>query len=284
MLNKYPNFNNFARNYLTFSFKIIYPKLMSDNTGNKEFSNLLAIMDELRGKCPWDKMQTFETLRKLTIEETYELSDAVMKNDVDEIKKELGDILLHIVFYAKIASEEKYFDINDVIRSLCEKLIYRHPHIYGDVKVNDEEDVKRNWENLKLKSGTKSVLNGVPDSLPSVIKASRIQEKVRGVGFDWKEKSEIWEKVNEELNELKTEVANGDKVKMESEFGDLLFSIINAARLYDIDPDTAIERTNLKFTRRFNYLEERTIKKGISLMDMTLDEMNVIWEEAKKFD
>jgi MazG family protein len=250
----------------------------------REFSTLLSIMDELRSKCPWDKIQTYETLRKLTIEETYELSDAVLKNDIDEMKKELGDILLHIVFYAKIASEENRFDIYDVIESLCEKLIYRHPHIYGEVKVIDEEDVKRNWENLKLKSGTKTVLNGVPQSLPSMIKACRIQEKVRGVGFDWNEKSEIWEKVNEELNELKAEIVKNDKMKMEAEFGDLLFSIINAARLYDIDPDTALERTNLKFIKRFNYLEEKTIKKGISLKDMSLGEMNVIWEEAKKFD
>jgi XTP/dITP diphosphohydrolase len=257
---------------------------MPEKSEPRNFNSLLLIMDELRDKCPWDKMQTFDTLRKLTIEETYELSDAVLKNDVDEIKKELGDILLHIVFYAKIASENKYFDIFDVIGSLCDKLIYRHPHIYGDVKVNDEQDVKRNWEDLKLKSGTKSVLNGVPSSLPSMVKACRIQEKVRGVGFDWNEKSEIWDKVNEELDELKAEVVKNDKNRMESEFGDLLFSIINAARLYEIDPDTALEKTNLKFIKRFNYLEEKTIKKGIYLKDMTLDEMNLIWEEAKKFD
>jgi len=257
---------------------------MSEKNKPQNFDSLLKIMDELREKCPWDKKQTFETLRKLTIEETYELSDAVIKNDVDEIKKELGDILLHIVFYAKVASENNQFDIYDVIGSICEKLIYRHPHIYSDVKVADEEEVKKNWENLKLKSGTKSVLNGVPKSLPSMIKACRIQEKVKGVGFDWTEKSEVWEKVNEELNEVKNEIIKNDKQKMEAEFGDLLFSVINAARLYDIDPDNALERTNSKFIKRFNYLEEKTIKKGISLKDMTLDEMNIIWEEAKKFD
>ena len=242
-------------------------------------------MDELRVKCPWDKKQTFETLRRLTIEETYELADAITKNDVNEIKKELGDILLHIVFYAKIGSEQKQFDIDDVINSICEKLIFRHPHIYGDVVVADDEEVKRNWEDLKLKEGNKSVLNGVPISLPAMIKASRIQEKARGVGFDWEEREQVWDKVNEELNEVIDEANKTDNLKKtELEFGDLLFSVINAARLYNIDPELALERTNQKFIQRFNYLEQQTIKKGKSLHDMSLNEMNLIWEESKKFD
>ena len=242
-------------------------------------------MDELREKCPWDKKQTFETLRRLTIEETYELADAITKNDVNEIKKELGDILLHIVFYAKIGSEQKQFDIDDVINSICEKLIFRHPHIYGDVVVADDEEVKRNWEDLKLKEGNKSVLNGVPISLPAMIKASRIQEKARGVGFDWEEREQVWDKVNEELNEVIDEANKTDNLKKtELEFGDLLFSVINAARLYNIDPELALERTNQKFIQRFNYLEQQTIKKGKSLHDMSLNEMNLIWEESKKFD
>jgi len=251
----------------------------------KSFERLLEIMDELRVKCPWDKKQTFETLRRLTIEETYELADAITKNDVNEIKKELGDILLHIVFYAKIGSEQKQFDIDDVINSICEKLIFRHPHIYGDVVVADDEEVKRNWEDLKLKEGNKSVLNGVPISLPAMIKASRIQEKARGVGFDWEEREQVWDKVNEELNEVIVEANKTDNLKKtELEFGDLLFSVINAARLYNIDPELALERTNQKFIQRFNYLEQQTIKKGKSLHDMSLNEMNLIWEESKKFD
>jgi len=251
----------------------------------KSFERLLEIMDELREKCPWDKKQTFETLRRLTIEETYELADAITKNDVNEIKKELGDILLHIVFYAKIGSEQKQFDIDDVINSICEKLIFRHPHIYGDVVVADDEEVKRNWEDLKLKEGNKSVLNGVPISLPAMIKASRIQEKARGVGFDWEEREQVWDKVNEELNEVIDEANKTDNLKKtELEFGDLLFSVINAARLYNIDPELALERTNQKFILRFNYLEQQTIKKGKSLHDMSLNEMNLIWEESKKFD
>ena len=251
----------------------------------KSFERLLEIMDELRVKCPWEKKQTFETLRRLTIEETYELADAITKNDVNEIKKELGDILLHIVFYAKIGSEQKQFDIDDVINSICEKLIFRHPHIYGDVVVADDEEVKRNWEDLKLKEGNKSVLNGVPISLPAMIKASRIQEKARGVGFDWEEREQVWDKVNEELNEVIDEANKTDNLKKtELEFGDLLFSVINAARLYNIDPELALERTNQKFIQRFNYLEQQTIKKGKSLHDMSLDEMNLIWEESKKFD
>lgn len=251
----------------------------------KPFERLLTIMDELREKCPWDKKQTFDTLRRLTIEETYELADAITKNDVNEIKKELGDILLHIVFYAKIGSEQNAFNMDDVINSICEKLIFRHPHIYSDVVVADDEEVKRNWEDLKLKEGNKSVLNGVPVSLPAMIKASRIQEKAKGVGFDWEERNQVWEKVNEELNEVIAEANKTDNLKKtELEFGDLLFSVINAARLYNIDPELALERTNQKFIHRFNYLEQQTIKKGKSLHDMSLDEMNLIWEESKKFD
>lgn len=250
----------------------------------KAFERLLSIMDELREKCPWDKKQTIESLMHLTIEETYELVDAIIDDSKTDIKKELGDILLHIVFYAKIASETNEFNIADVINSLCEKLIFRHPHVFGDVKVKDDEEVKTNWENLKIKEGNKSVLAGVPKSLPSLVKAHRIQDKVRSVGFDWDERSQIWEKIKEELLEFEVEIENQDHEKMEAEFGDLLFSMVNAARLYDIDPEIALERTNKKFIKRFNYLEENTIKKGQSLQSMTLDEMNVIWNEAKKRD
>lgn len=248
------------------------------------FEKLLTIMDQLRVNCPWDKKQTFETLRNLTIEETYELADAIIENDPEEIKKELGDLLLHIVFYAKVGSETNEFDIKDVIDGIIEKLIHRHPHIFGNVKVTDAEEVKRNWEQLKMQEGKKSVLEGVPASLPSLIKAKRIQEKARGVGFDWEIKEQVWEKVSEEINELKTEILKSDASKIEEEFGDVLFSIINAARLYDVDPDNALERTNKKFINRFKYLEQETILKGKSLHDMTLDEMNVIWEKAKQFD
>ncbi|MCK4661532.1 MAG: nucleoside triphosphate pyrophosphohydrolase [Bacteroidales bacterium] len=251
------------------------------------FEKLLNIMDELREKCPWDKKQTFESLRILTIEETYELVDAILDKNHNKIKKELGDLLLHIVFYSKIGSETNSFDINDVINSLCEKLIFRHPHIYGDVSVNNALEVEQNWEDLKLKEkgGNSSVLDGVPKSLPALVKANRIQNKVRGVGFDWDEKSQIWDKVEEELDELKNEVLNNSSSEdIEAEFGDLLFSMINAARLYDIDPENALERTNKKFIKRFNYLEEKTIKQGKDLHKMNLDEMNKIWEEAKQFD
>lgn len=251
----------------------------------KSFEKLLNIMDELREKCPWDSEQTFESIRNLTIEETYELADAILQNDMNEVKKEVGDLLLHIVFYAKMGSETNDFDIKDVIDSLCDKLIYRHPHVFGNVDVNgDSEVVKENWEELKQKEGNKSVLSGVPGSLPALIKANRVQEKVRAVGFDWDEREQIWDKVNEELNELKEEVKVNNQEKIESEFGDLLFSVVNAARLYGVDPETALERTNLKFIKRFSFLEERTIKKGRSLKEMNLDEMNEIWEEAKKFD
>ena len=255
------------------------------DTRLKAFERLLDIMDELREKCPWDKEQTFESLRNLTIEETYELADAIMKKDYSEIKKELGDILLHIVFYAKIGSEQQRFNIEDVLNAICEKLIFRHPHVFGDTDVKgDVNKVKENWEELKQKEGNRSVLGGVPDSLPALIKANRIQEKVRAVGFDWDKKEQIWDKVNEELNELKEEVKAANQNAIESEFGDLLFSIVNAARLYGVDPELALERTNQKFKKRFEFLEENTIKKGRLLKEMNLDEMNEIWEKAKKFD
>lgn len=257
---------------------------MKKNPTN-EFIRLLEIMDTLREKCPWDKKQTNDSLRKLTIEEVYELAEALDSKNFADIKNELGDLLLHIVFYAKIADEQKQFDINDVLTAINEKLIKRHPHVYGDVKVNDDEDVKRNWEEIKLNNGEKRVLNGVPKGLPAIVKAYRIQEKVRGVGFDWDVRSQVWDKVKEEINELQ-QIAekNATEEDIEKEFGDVLFSIINAARLYNIDPEKALEKTNQKFIRRFNYLEEQTIMKGKSLHDMTLDEMNQIWEEAKKFD
>ncbi len=249
------------------------------------FERLLHIMDELREKCPWDRKQTFESIRNLTIEETYELADAIIEEDITEIKKELGDLLLHIVFYSKIASETKDFDIADVSNAICDKLIFRHPHVFGSTDVkNDPEIVKQNWEELKKREGNKSVLSGVPASLPALIKANRVQEKVRAVGFDWDERSQIWDKVAEELDELKTEIKSMDQDKMEQEFGDLFFSLVNAARLYDIDPETALERTNKKFIKRFNFLEKETISNGKSLKEMTLDEMNEIWEEAKKLD
>ncbi|MBN1116986.1 MAG: nucleoside triphosphate pyrophosphohydrolase [Bacteroidales bacterium] len=251
----------------------------------KSFEKLLNIMDELREKCPWDREQTFESIRNLTIEETYELADAIIKENKTEIRKELGDLLLHIVFYAKIGSETNDFDIKDVIDGLCDKLIFRHPHVFGNVDVNgSSETVKENWEELKQKEGNKSVLSGVPSGLPALVKANRVQEKVRAVGFDWDFKEQIWDKVNEELNELKVEIDANDQEKTEKEFGDLLFSVVNAARLYGVDPETALERTNLKFIKRFEYLEKNTIKKGKSLRQMNLDEMNEIWEEAKKYD
>ncbi len=246
---------------------------------------LLNVMDELREKCPWDREQTFESLRNLTIEEVYELADAIILNNHEHIKKELGDILLHIVFYARIASEKSVFDIKDVADAIVEKLIFRHPHVFGNTDVNNNpETVKKNWEELKIKEGNHSVLGGVPSSLPAMIKANRIQEKARAVGFDWDKREQVWDKVLEELQELKKEIEAMNKEKTEKEFGDLLFSIINAARLYHIDPETALEKTNLKFMQRFNYLEEKTLKQGRKLKNMTLDEMNAIWEEAKKFD
>lgn len=246
------------------------------------FGRLLDIMDDLRTQCPWDMKQTMETLRPLTIEETYELGDAILDNDLEEVRKELGDILLHMVFYAKIGSEKNAFDIADVLNGICEKLISRHPHIYGDVKVKDEEEVKANWEKLKLKEGKKSVLEGVPKSLPAMVKATRIQEKARGIGFDWEETSQVWEKVDEELQELRDEVKVGNKEKTEEEFGDFLFSIINLSRFLNVDAESALERTNKKFIKRFQYLEVQASKNGKKLGDMTLAEMDVFWNEAKK--
>ena len=247
------------------------------------FGHLLDIMDELRVKCPWDRKQTNESLRTNTIEETYELCEALMREDNQNIKKELGDLLLHIVFYAKIGEEKGAFDIKDVCDSLCQKLIYRHPHVFGEAKAETAGKVEQNWEELKLKEkgGNKTVLEGVPNSLPSLVKAHRIQDKVRNVGFDWEEREQVWDKVQEEFNELKEEIAHKDADKMEAEFGDLFFSLINAARLYKINPDNALERTNQKFIRRFNYLEEHTLKEGRSLKEMTLAEMDALWNEAK---
>lgn len=246
------------------------------------FNRLLDIMDDLREKCPWDKKQTFETLRHLTIEETYELGDAILENDLNEIKKELGDLLLHIVFYAKIGSEKKAFDIADVAHGICDKLVERHPHIYGDVEVADEEEVKQNWEKLKLKEGKTSVLEGVPKSLPAMVKANRIQDKVAGVGFDWEQPEQVFEKLKEELDELQHEVNQNNPEKIEAEFGDVLFSMINYARFLKVDPESALERTNKKFIKRFQYLEEKAKAVNKPLKEMTLAEMDVFWEEAKK--
>jgi XTP/dITP diphosphohydrolase len=246
------------------------------------FDRLLSIMDDLREKCPWDQKQTMQTLRHLTIEETYELGDAILDNNLNEVKKELGDLLLHIVFYAKIGSETNDFDIADVCNEICEKLIHRHPHIYSDVVVKDEQEVKQNWEKLKLKEGKKSVLEGVPKSLPALVKASRIQDKVKGVGFDWEEPHQVWDKVQEEIQEFQDEVTAGNQDKMESEFGDVLFSMINYARFLNINPEDSLERTNKKFIKRFQYLESKAEQLGKPLMDMTLAEMDVFWDEAKK--
>jgi XTP/dITP diphosphohydrolase len=246
------------------------------------FNRLLDIMDELREKCPWDKKQTLQSLRHLTIEETYELGDAILDNNQQEVKKELGDLLLHIVFYAKIGSETKSFDMADVANDICDKLIHRHPHIYSDVVVADEEEVKQNWEKLKLKEGKNSVLEGVPKSLPALVKASRIQDKVKGVGFDWEESHQVWDKVQEELNELQVEVQAGDQDKIEAEFGDVMFSMINYARFLNVNPEDALERTNKKFIKRFQYLESKASELSKSLSDMTLAEMDVFWNEAKK--
>ncbi|MEG9328832.1 nucleoside triphosphate pyrophosphohydrolase [Salinimicrobium catena] len=248
----------------------------------KAFDRLLTIMDELREKCPWDRKQTMQSLRHLTIEETYELGDAILDNDLQEVKKELGDLLLHIVFYSRIGSETKDFDIADVANEICEKLISRHPHIYGDVSVENEEDVKKNWEQLKLKEGKKSVLEGVPNSLPALVKASRIQDKVAGVGFDWEEPQQVFEKLNEELEELQHEVEEENREKIEAEFGDVLFSMINYARFLKINPEDALERTNKKFIKRFQYLEQKAKEQNKNLKDMTLAEMDVFWEEAKQ--
>lgn len=248
----------------------------------KAFERLLNIMDDLRAKCPWDKKQTMESLRHLTIEEVYELGDAILNNDLDEVKKELGDVLLHIVFYSKIGSETNSFDIADVCNSISDKLIDRHPHIYGDVKVNSEEDVKRNWEKLKLKEGKESVLEGVPKSLPAMVKANRIQDKVAGVGFDWEASHQVFDKLKEELDELQEEIKIGNQDKIENELGDVFFSLINYARFLKVNPENALERTNKKFIKRFQYLESQAKLLNKSLHDMTLKEMDVFWEEAKR--
>ena len=250
----------------------------------KAFGRLLDVLDELRVKCPWDRKQTNESLRPNTIEEVYELCDALMKKDTPNICKELGDVLLHVVFYAKIGRETGDFDIKDVCDRLCDKLIFRHPHVFGEVKADTAEQVSENWEQIKLKEkgGNKSVLSGVPEALPSLIKSYRIQDKARNVGFDWEEREQVWDKVKEEITEFEAEVAHMDRDKAEAEFGDLMFSLVNAARLYKINPDNALERTNQKFIRRFNYLEEHTLKQGRNLTDMTLEEMDAIWNEAKE--
>ncbi|CAG0967885.1 MAG: nucleoside triphosphate pyrophosphohydrolase [Bacteroidetes bacterium] len=245
------------------------------------FLRLLKIMDELRENCPWDKKQTMQSLRHLTIEETYELADAILDNNLNEVKKELGDLLLHIVFYARIGSETGSFSIEDVINNLCEKLIERHPHIYGDVKVADEEEVKANWEKIKLKTGNQSVLEGVPKSLPAMVKATRIQDKAKGVGFDWEKTEQVWEKVKEELNELNEEVIKGNTHQIENEFGDVLFSLINYARFIGVNPEDALERTNKKFIKRFQFLEEEVKKQGKEISNLKLSEMDEIWEKAK---
>ncbi|MBT8256332.1 MAG: nucleoside triphosphate pyrophosphohydrolase [Bacteroidia bacterium] len=247
----------------------------------KAYDRLLTIMDELREQCPWDRKQTMQTLRHLTIEETYELGDAILENELDEVKKELGDLLLHIIFYAKIGSETGAFDMADVANDLCEKLIARHPHIYGDIEVANEEEVKQNWEKLKLKEGKKSVLEGVPQSLPAMVKANRIQDKVAGVGFDWEEPYQVFEKLKEELDELQHEVSENNAERIEQEFGDVLFSMINYARFLKLDPESALERTNKKFIKRFQYLENKSKELGKSLKDMTLTEMDIYWNEAK---
>jgi len=245
------------------------------------FARLLDIMDELREKCPWDKKQTMDSLRYLTIEELYELSDAILDEDMQEIKKELGDILLHIVFYSRIASEKNEFDIADVINSVCDKLVHRHPHIYADLKVEDEIEVKKNWEKLKLKEGKKSVLEGVPKSLPAIVKAFRIQEKVRGIGFDWDNKSQVWDKVIEEIDELKVEIEKGDQERVEAEFGDVLFALTNYARFINVNPEDALERTNKRFIKRFQIMEDLLEKEDLKLDKMSLEEMDFYWEKSK---
>ena len=248
----------------------------------KAFERLLKIMDELREQCPWDKDQTMDSLRYLTIEELYELSDAILNKDMEEVKKELGDILLHIVFYSRIASETNDFDISDVIHAVCDKLVHRHPHIYGDVKVKDAIEVKKNWEKLKLKEGKKSVLEGVPKSLPAIVKSFRIQEKVRGIGFDWDNKNQVWDKVLEEIEELKIEVEKGDKDKIESEFGDVLFALTDYSRFINVNPEDALERTNKRFIKRFQIMETLIEKENLKLDEMNLQEMDVYWDKAKE--
>lgn len=250
-------------------------------TDEKPFNRLVKIMDDLREKCPWDKKQTIDTLRQLTIEETYELADAITGHDWKSIKEELGDLLLHIVFYAKIGTEQDKFTLDDVINGVCEKLIFRHPHIYGDVKVNDEEDVKRNWEKLKMKEGKKSVLSGVPQSLPATVKAMRLQEKAKQVGFEWENKDQVWEKVEEEQRELKEAIESGNMIHAEEELGDVFFSLINFARFLQVDAENALEKTNKKFIQRFTKMEAAAMAKGKPLQEMTLEEMDGIWNEIK---
>ena len=246
------------------------------------FERLINIMEELREKCPWDKKQTMESLRYLTIEETYELSDAILESNMDEIKNELGDLLLHTVFYSLIASETNDFDISSVINGVCDKLVHRHPHIYGDVKVKDAVEVKKNWERLKMKEGKKSILEGVPKSLPSIVKAFRIQEKARGIGFDWENKVQVWEKVLEEIEELNHEIENGEADRIESEFGDVLFALINYARFISVNPADALERTNKRFIKRFQIMEQMIEKEGLTISDMSLSDMDIFWEQAKE--
>lgn len=249
------------------------------------FSRLLTIMDELREQCPWDRKQTMESLRHLTIEETYELADAIVDNDLDEIKKEIGDLMLHMVFYSKIGSEKGAFDVGDVLHGICDKLVHRHPHIYGDVEVANEEEVKANWEKIKLKEGNnkkKSVLEGVPRSLPAMVKATRIQDKARGVGFDWDNRDQVWDKVHEELNEFQEAIESGNREEMEAEFGDVLFSMINYSRFVDLDPEMALERTNKKFIARFKFMEAAIREDGKSMSDMNLEELDVYWDKAKE--
>ncbi len=250
------------------------------------FDRLLTVMDELREKCPWDRKQTFESLRQNTIEETYELASALLQNDMNEISKELGDVLLHVVFYAKIGSEQGSFDIADVCNKICDKLIFRHPHVYGEQAAKNAEDVCKLWEQVKLKEkdGNKTVLGGLPEALPALVKAYRMQDKVANVGFDWEKREDVWAKVKEEIDEFEAEVANMDEEKATEEFGDLLFAMINAARLYKIRPDNALEKTNIKFRRRFDYIEQKAKEKGLSLKEMTLDEMESLWQEAKKME
>ncbi len=260
---------------------------MSDKQEKLEaFGRLLDIMDELREKCPWDREQSIESLRNLTIEETYELADAIIENDMEDIRKELGDLLLHIVFYAKIGDEKGEFDITYVINSINEKLIFRHPHVFGEREVSGTKEVISNWEELKIKekNGNKTVLGGVPKSLPAIIKAHRIQDKARAVGFDWADKNDIWEKVDEEIREVKDEISKANKIQLESEFGDLLFSIVNAARLFDIEPESALEKTNKKFINRFNYIEQSAKQSDTSIRDLSIDKMDNLWEEAKKLE
>jgi XTP/dITP diphosphohydrolase len=252
------------------------------NNVNESFGRLVSIMDDLREKCPWDRKQTIQSLRQMTLEETYELTDAITDNDWKGIKEELGDLLLHIVFYAKIGKEQNQFTLDEVINGICDKLIARHPHIYDDVKVNDEEDVKKNWEKLKLKEGKKSVLSGVPKTLPAMVKAMRLQEKAKQVGFEWENKDQVWEKVKEEEGELKEAIKTGEQVKIEEEFGDLVFSLVNFARFLGIDAENALEVTNKKFTRRFNQMEEEAMASGKDLNNMSLEEMDDIWNHIKR--